>query len=603
MQMSQSCRMASPRQREAINIVGVGVRTRWLLLALALLACAGVVASQVGRIQATLARSATHALARTFGPDITVTAAPDVRLLPRPHVVLSGVRLQVGALPPIEIASIEATQSLGSLLSGRLMFSKLRLVSPRISLDADALGAGVPSSSLAILTRGLPGRIVMEAGILTLRSRHAALQGVMTDVDALLDGFDRNGTAVVKGHGTWRGTRLDLTARVEPFFDFVLGRDTAGAVALRSPLLTASVEGRLHAGIRGGFEGEVTASTPSLPGLLRAGGLPSGLGHLAEQVSFSGSGVANPDTITFSNARVGLDATAFEGSLAWQPNGGHWSWTGTFAADTLDLSRGLAMLPVLHDRNGRWSDTPWTVDPALLGDVDLRISASRALLGPIAIEDAAFSVLCRDGRVEAGFSEARSLDGLIRGRAVAAVSGHEVGLRVDLSLSQMDLDPLAQTVGTRGISGTASGHLVAEARGTSPRALVESLDGHGQLSVRNGSLPALPSVADLSALGLDAPAWLRSRATLPFDLATADLHLAGNRFRIVDGRVVEPGEQQSFTAEASLLDRSFTLMTIPAARSGSAITNLAGVLGSPPRVLQASAEAGPWTQPTGSVRP
>ena len=590
--------------------MGGWLRTRWFVAVLAVLACVGIVVTQARRVEATLTRSAGHALARSFGPDITLSSAPEVHLLPWPRVVMTGVRLHTAEMPDIDIPVLEATQNVVSLLTGRVAFSRLRLVGPRMSVDADALAAGTHRPSLGLLAHGLPGQVVVESGVLTLRSHHAALDGVVTGVDAVIEGLDRNGSAVLNGSGLWRGTRLDLSARVEPFFDFVLGRDTTGSVKLRSPLLTASVDGQLHAGIRGGFEGQVSASMPSLPNLLRASGASGGLGTVAERVSFSGTGLANADAVTFSDAHVALDDTAFEGSLAWQPNDGRWAWTGTFATDTLDLTRGLAALPQLRDRSGRWSDATWTIDPALLGDVDLRISASRALLGPITIEDAAFSALCRNGRIEAGFSEARSLDGLIRGRAVAAVTGRDVDLRIDLSMSQMDLDPLAEAVGTRGISGSASGHLVAEARGSSPRALVESLGGHGQISVRNGSLPALPKVADLSALGLDAPAWLRSRATLPFDLATAELRLVGNRLKIIDGRVIESDAQQSFSAEASLLDRSFSIMAVPAVSSGLATTNLAGIFGSPPRILQAGTDAAPsgtdvgsWTLPTRPASP
>lgn len=578
--------------RRLAGILGGRSGLKAVVLVLAVLACAGLVTAQVRRLKATLARSAEQALARSFGPALTVEGTPEVRLLPRPHVRLAGVRI---ALQPqglsAEVPLLEATQSIGSLLTGRLAFSRIRLVSPRVTLDADTVADGAPGGALALIGRSLPGRLVIEDGAVTLQSRHAAARGVLTGVDAVLDGLDRNAEATLTGHGLWRGERLDLSARITPVFDFVLGREASGSLRIRSPVLSASVEGRLRAGIRGGFEGQVAVDSPSVPALLQLNGLPTGLGRIVGAASFSGSGVANRDTVTFSDARLDLDGTDFEGSLAWQPNDGRWAWTGTFATDTLDLTHGLAALPALRDAKGRWSDAAWTLDPALFGDVDLRISASHALLGPITIEDAAFSALCRDGRIEAGFSEARSLNGLIRGRAVAAVSGHQVALRVDLSMSQMDLDPLAQAVGTAGISGSASGHLVAEARGASPRALVESLGGHGQISVRDGSLPALPSVADLSALGLDAPAWLRSRATLPFDLATADLLLAGNRVKVVGGRVVEAGSQQAFTAEASLLDRSFSLQTVPGTAPDTG-TSLAGILGTPPRILKASAEDG-----------
>ncbi|MDX7950913.1 AsmA-like C-terminal region-containing protein [Lichenihabitans sp. Uapishka_5] len=592
-QLSQSCRKQRPSTtREWYGSVGERRLMRWWFGVVAALLCVGLAAAQLHRVEVTLARSASAALARSFGTAATAAATVNVHLLPRPGVVIRDVSLDGPAGMRINAPVLEATQSIASLLSGRLAFSRIRLVGPAIALDADALPAAGARSAMALLGRTLPQRVFIEDGTLTLASRHAALRGTVTAVSAVLDGLDHNGTLALTGSGTWRGTRLAIAAEVDPAFDFALGRPATSRVTLRSQLLDATLEGQLRAGIHGGFEGRVAVSTLALPDLLQASGSPPGLGRLVERLSFSGSGVANRDTITFSDAHLGLDDTAFEGSLAWQPNGGHWAWTGTFATDALDLTGAVAAVSHLRDRGGRWSDAPWTIDPALLGDVDLRISASRALIGPLVMEDAAFSALCRDGRIEAGFSEARSLDGLIRGRAVASVTGRSVALRVDLSASQMDLDPLAQALGATGISGSVSGRLVAEATGTSPRALAASLAGHGQLSVRNGALPALPSIADVSALGPSLPIWLRTHATTPFDLATADLRLTDERLSVVDGRLVAADRQpRSFTAEASLSDRSFSLMAQPSVGGGTtAATTVAGILGTPPRILRAEAD-------------
>ncbi|MCW6509131.1 hypothetical protein M8523_13965 [Hyphomicrobiales bacterium BP6-180914] len=540
-----------------------------------------------------MAASAPHALQRLFGSRVTIGGPIEARLFPRPHIVMTDISLNDdGHGVRLDVPQLEATQSLTSLVTGRLGFSQLRLSEPTASIDEDRLSSLPASSAIALLGHAFPGRIVLSSGVVALRSSNPAASGLLIGLNAVVEGLDRNGVAALSGHGTWRGQRVEMSAHLAPFFDFLLGRETSGSVRLHLPLLSASVDGQLHAGIRGGFDGKVSASTASLATLLRSNDLPAGIGRVVGEASFSGSGVANQDSLTFSDTHLVLDKTDFEGSLAWQPNQGHGAWTGTFATDRLDLTHAFDTLPDARSRDGRWSDKHWALDASLWDDVDLRVSANRATFGPIDVEDAAFSALCRDGRVEISLSEARSLDGLIRGRAVASLGASAVDLKVDLSMSQLDLEPLSGPKAPRGLTGSASGHFQGDAHGGSPKALIESLTGHGQISVRQGSLPPLQTIADLSATQ-ERTAVLSPLGSLQqFDLGTADLDVDKGLLKIENGRLLGPAFERVFRGEISFLDHSMSLATADATPEALAAgrdvvtTSFAGQWGQSPRVLR-----------------
>ena len=581
------------RRGSRIRVVNRRGSVKRSLLLLALLACGALALTQVRHMETRMAASAPHVLQRLFGASVTVGGPIEARLFPRPHLVVTDISLDDDEHGiRLDIPQLEATESLTSLVTGRLGFSQVRLSELTASIDADRLSGLAGSSAVSLFGHAFPARIVVSSGVIALRSSTPAASGLLTGLNAVLEGLDRNGVAALSGHGTWRGQRMEISAHVEPFFDFMLGRETSGSVRLHLPLLSAAVDGALHAGVRGGFEGKVSASTASLATLLRSNDLPAGIGKVVGEASFTGSGIANQDSITFSDTHIVLDATDFEGSLAWQPNQGHGAWTGTFATDRLDLTHAFDTLPDARSRDGRWSDKRWALDSSLWDDVDLRVSANRARFGPVDVEDAAFSALCRDGRVEVSLSEAKSLDGLIRGRAVASLGASAVDLKVDLSMSQLDLEPLSSPKGPQGLTGSASGHFQGEAHGGNPRDLIESFVGHGQISVRQGSLPPLQTVADLSATQARTAALSSLGSLQQFDLGTADLDLGKGSLKIENGRLLGPAFERVFRGEISLLDRSMSLATADATPEALAAgrdvvtTSFAGLWGQPPRVLR-----------------
>lgn len=570
--------------------------TKWAAIGLMVAAsCIVFVLLQVRHIESALVRSGTRVIGRTLGMDVAVAGTLEAHLLPRPHVVLTAVHVRdARGVADLDIGRLEATQSLSSLLAGHISFSRFRVDDVTATLDADRLGDGLQAPALGHF---LPERIVMTDAVVAIRSSHPAARGLLTGFSGVLEGLDRNGSASLSGHGLWRGQHLDATARLAPVFDFVRGRETVGSLKVQMPSLTASVDGKLSLGVHGGFTGDVAVSTPSLATLLAEGGFPPTLGRMVDRVAFRGSGVANRNNITFSDAHLSLDDIPFVGSLAWQPNEAHGAWTGTFAADTLDLTRAVASLPQLRDGSTHWSDRPWRLDPSILGDVDLRISAAKARIGAMEIEDAAFSAMCRDGRIEASLSEARTGDGMIRGRAVASLAPQALDLKFDMSVSQVDLAPVFAALGQQDVAGTASGHVAGTAHGNSARTLAESLSGRGQISVRQGSLPTLamhPAEHGLARL------WRGGRDASIFDLVAADLDIQGDRVALAHGRFISPASQEAFSGTTSLLDQSFRLV-LPAdgATPAGALLNVSGSWDPVLRVTQASASlpAGRVTAP------
>ena len=432
-----------------------------------------------------------------------------------------------------------------------------------------------------------------------LRSANPATAGWLTDINAALDGIGGDGAAVMIGRAGWRGEEGEFSARLDSWTSFIRGRKTSGSAKLKSQLVSIALNGDLDSGWRGAFKGTVTASTPALNRLLRLANVAPGLSAGIEHASFSGTAESGDDGVALSQAHLMLNDTIFEGSLAWQSSNGRKGLIGTLATDVLDLDPILAALPRMREDNGSWVDAPLKIEQGALHDIDLRISANHAKLGALEADDAAFSALCRDGRMELSLGEARTYDGLVKGRALASVNGREIDVKLDASLSRVALDQLSTVLhlAPGQLAGSATGHIDAEGSGATFKAIVQSLRGQGQLSVKQGRLSGLSLFEALLQPDQTKTAEIEPDESRAFDLANSDFHIADGTLTIDQGTISGADMHFALNGQASLAEQSYVLTsqeitqteTPQPGLTASTPISLAGVWGGPVHRRNASA--------------
>lgn len=544
-----------------------------------------------------LASALRQAGART-GTTIAIGSSLDFAFFPRPNILARDVQIDdhKGSVS-LRAPSVRVTLSMLGLLRGQIAIEDIRASDLTGSIDMDRLEAAWLSTTAASDDKGgwpdalVPSEVAVASAFLQLRSTSPAMSGFLSDLHGVLGGL-RGGAATATGGGVWHGERGDVSIHLDSLETFLRAEATETSVKLRSSLLTASVSGTLQQGWRGAFMGDVSATSPALPALLRVAGLSPGILAGVQHASFSGSAEPNADGLAFRDAKVVLNESALEGTLALQVGDERTGIVGTLATEELDLTPLVAGLPAIHDSEGGWSDADIAFSPSDLHDVDLRISANHLRVNGFEANDAALSALCREGRMELSLGEAGAYGGLVKARLFASDEPKGFTVKLDASWSQVDAGDLsaAAQIAPNHMSGTANGHLTVEGRGRTFGAMVGSLEGNGQANIRQGKLADVPLVDAMvqpdPALRADAAA--RGTPTT-FDLASLDFQIAEGTVVIESASIAGPDLQVSFTGTSSLPQQTYLLSSRSAVRESTATPpssqpaplRIAGVWGGP----------------------
>lgn len=541
---------------------------------------------------------ARRGLEQALGATVGITGPIDVAILPRPHLEARDVRISAadGAVA-IHVGTVRASLAWLPLLEGRLAFNRVQFASPTGVVDLDALtfsrGRRLATTD-PIAPDLVPNRITLTSAVLRIRSHNAATDGTITDLHAEIGGLGGVGITIAGGAG-WHGVRGDFSAHFDSAAAFFVGSNTTGAVKLRSPLATIAMNGIFARGWQGGFTGKAAFSSPAFSALMRTAGIRAGSDLGIQHASLSGDAETTDAGVALSNAKLILNDTALEGTLAWQGSEGRPGLVGTLATDTLALDALVSALPPLRDPGGPWSTA--SLDAALLNayDVDLRISANRVTLKSVETEDAALSVLCQAGRLEISLGEARAYGGLVKGRVFVNDIGDDVEVKLDATWSRLDLNKMTAVFGTSDgqLAGSSSGHLTAGGRGASMGAIVNSTAGRGQVSLRQAKLAGIDVVEalvhpDQHGIAADAP------DDIAVDLASADFKAVNGVLTIGTASVAGPDLHLGIQGQTSLSAQNYRLSSTPidtGTAPGSATTVLVGQWGGPVHRLEPAIRA------------
>ncbi len=257
-----------------------------------------------------------------------------------------------------------------------------------------------------------------------------------------------------------------------------------------------------------------------------------------------------------------LDGNDFEGALAVQLGEENPVLSGTLATSRLSLRPFLADLPAAVGRDGQWSREPFNSDDLRLIDLDLRVSATRVILPNIVMEDAAFALMSRNGRLDFTLAEAKAYQGRLKGRAslaaeAAGLSFHATAALTDIDMTALPLGPFA----TGRFAGALTGSANVESSGSSMSELMRNLDGRAQFAVAHGELVGVDlerAVRRTDKRPLALANDIRHGGT-PFDHAGFELRIAKGVGEIAAGTLGGPSVDLNFGGSADFAERALNL--------------------------------------------
>ena len=559
-----------------------------------------------GWLQAAVARQ----LRVAYGLELTVSGRSTIAFLPVPRLKFEDVALaDADGAPLVRGGRLRGEFRIVRLLAGTVELSELALDGARIDVDLDAAGRTawtVPlervKAAPADSNRPVPHlrRLSVAGSHLVLRDRRSDREAVVRDINLTVTWPAAESAAEVQGSFVWLGEPVTVAAsRIRPRA-LLAGRSTPFDVLAEAAPGRIRLSGDASLGDDPRVVGRLALETRSLRDFLRWSGIRAPLGALRRAVAIEGDFTADRRSVACPAVRLTLGEDRLDGALTVRFARERPLATGTLAADRLDLSDLVPALGPAQASAAGWSTEPIDLAPLTAGaDLDLRLSAARARLGRLGLEDMAANLMVKPGRIEATLSRATLAGGVTKGRLHLATGSGGLELRAQGSFDRLDAGALLGDLGlNRWLTGSAQGQFTLEASGDSAAELVRQSRGRATVTVRSAELVGL-NLADVLRRAERQPAatWTDVRGgRTPLEDARVSVTLGNGVLEIADGALVAANARATLHGRASLAEPAVALRATVEAGPGApadAPSPVALQLSGPLDDLTFAAEAAP----------
>ncbi|MEP9385947.1 AsmA-like C-terminal region-containing protein [Mesorhizobium sp. KR9-304] len=472
-----------------------------------------------------------HEMSEWSGLDVSIGAAPEISVWPDLQANLTDVTLSLpgGATPAITAERVEIELSALAALGGAADFTRTRFTRPIVRIEG---GGAVPvlprggkiaraidtAREIVAEDRAAPdtGRLPGDAfGVVEFTDgKIVSVSGgaeteIVTGLSGEIGWENLDGQANATATGVWRGEQFTLDLGSANPLLFLGGAATPVTASVKSGPVNLAFDGIAGLGENPYVDGRVSFSAPSARKMLewsQAGILHgSALGAVAMESRVMG----DAERMRFEEADITLDGEPARGSLDLLLAGKLPMLAGTLAFDRLDLRSFLSAFTPLDASAG---EGPGIIDADFAGrlNLDLRLSAAQATIGPIALADFAATVRVDEGLAAFDISDASAFGGNVQ-------AGLRFDRKAEESLVEMRL--LASDV-DGGAFATAAGMIRLAPIGRGTVSVILKGDGsswNSLLSHANGSFSASFGQGALSGIDLEALV-ARSKTGTPFTL-------------------------------------------------------------------------------------
>jgi AsmA protein len=459
----------------------------------------------------TVGRAVKQTLEAWTGADVEIGQEAEFAFWPYPRVTLGNVRLlrrgtgsgEQNVLARIE--AISATFDLVGAVRGKPAFSNFDLVRPTVRIGWNAAGAFNWRHS-GWLIEAIEATAAAPEGQPIPELAHERI-GTINVVDGMVEvtrGSAAHRISDINGSVTWPALRRPLelslsgvvngemtrwTLSCDQPLALLAGRNAGVRTNLSAAPATVNFDGTGNLSGSAFVAGNMQLSTPSLGHLLAWQGkdIPAvgNLGQVDLEAKIATSGYA----AKLEGVNLTLDNAEANGVLdiSMPPNGLP-QVGGTLAFDRIDLRAFLTAFAPLPGAE----ESATSIDTAFMNQfgMDLRLSAKTADFAPFSLQDLAAGMRIENGRASFDIGDSAFMDGRMTGRIALTERGFRGGGQLQLSLSDVDIAAIVDTLALPGPLPTGQGSVDVSLSTDRPlwATGASDLSGHFRLRMGAGTL-------------------------------------------------------------------------------------------------------------------
>ena len=544
------------------------------------------------------------AISPRFGLHWRGPARATLALLPWPTLRVRGVELVAAdGRNALSASSALFSLSLQGLLGGRFVPTGATLRGPTafIDLDAAPLAAAAArfSSGAGNDELFLPWpRVRLQGGALHVVSAAHRFDALIENFEGTFDWPGADAPMNFTLAGAWRDESVRIEGRIDDPREGLRKRSTGVRLSIASRPLAFALNGTWGGDAVSGFAGDVSGeirSLAALEGFFGAGPAPLFVG---DALSFAGKAQTNGASLALSEARFEFAGQRFDGALTLSRENARATISGTLAADSLKIEPLIGAPPTFVNAEGVWSAEKFGFAPPRGLDLDLRISAAHADWRGHRIDDAAGSLICKDGELSVKLLQAAAYQGVLKGEITLARENDALATRLAGSLADADIGAALADFGWSGYRGRGGFDFSLRSTGLAPADSVASLAGVASLDLQSGVIDGV-NIEEAMRRGQRRPidvARDMAAGQTTFTRARAQFVVANGTAQIRGARVKGPGSaldiEGSINIAARELDARLAATQVDAEGAPSAdAARLTIVI------------AGPWSAPSVAAIP
>ncbi|MDA7949343.1 MAG: AsmA family protein [Hyphomicrobiaceae bacterium] len=571
------------KKRSFLHAFSSGTRGLRLVLraavVLVMLAVLGIAALAFLVPEDTIREQVTSLVKQKTGRDLTIGGNVSLAWFPSIGVKLDDVRV---SNPPgmkvgdtLRVGTLTVDLKLLPLISRRVEVDRFVLTDPVFNLLADAKGRKNWEIEKKSASRGHDGTARL-AGPAFVRAQAAGVGGGVVEDVRLgeiqivngavnftdeVTGSVQNVSALnvsvqqpqlsepldANGDLMWRNKKIAFDARIDSVPALIRDKESKMRVGLTAPNGKADFDGQIRVGAAAAVSGQVSANTQSVRELINwvstplppGGGL--GAGSFVGQVRYKG------DTLTFSNARLGIDGMTAKGQGNVRLGAAKPVVTASLAFDKLDLnpylqegkgsasqSRSTAPKPSAAgpapkpqsgdsltdfikklDKSGgapqpqvrAWSQRKFDLIGLRAVNANVKLTTGTILYKRIKTGESAVTAYLNKGVLTADLTKLALYSGAGTGRVTLNSVRQTPAMAAVFNLKGVSARPLLKDAADFDwVSGRANIEFKLSGAGNSQKAMVQGLDGSGSFVFTDGAIE-----------GINIPAMVRGLKQGKFD--------------------------------------------------------------------------------------
>ncbi|HEV7245989.1 MAG TPA: AsmA family protein [Shinella sp.] len=451
----------------------------------------------------TVGREIEKTLEAWTGADVEIGRAAEFSFWPYPRVTLGNVRVVTeGKQELAHIEAISASFDLFGAVRGKPVFSDFDLMRPTIRVGWDAEGVfnwrhsgwliqAIDATASAPEGQAIPelpqeriGTINVADGIVEVTQDDGTTPYRISDINGNIDWPALRRPLDLTLSGVVNGEMTRWTFDCDQPLALLAGHNANMRTNLSADPTTVNFEGVANLSTNAFVAGNMMLSTPSLGHLLAWQGkdIPSvgNLGHVNVEAKVTTAGYS----AKLENVKLTLDNAQATGVLdVDMPPEGVPQVGGTLAFDHIDLRAFLSAFSPGAEQNAT------SIDTAFLHQfgMDLRLSAKTADFKPFSLQELAAGVRVENGRASFDVGDSGFMGGRMTGRIALNEQGFRGGGRLQMSLSNVDIGAIVNTLALPGPLPSGRGSADFELSTDRPLWATTASDMSGQFRLNMGS--------------------------------------------------------------------------------------------------------------------